>query len=64
MAAKTVLTTALADDSSVGAVGICDRAAVVRRYVEELEPRGEPPWRDEQALARWKEGTAVDLVGE
>jgi enoyl-CoA hydratase len=35
----------------------------MRAYLEELEERGEPPWRDEEAMGAWQDGTAVDLVG-
>jgi enoyl-CoA hydratase/carnithine racemase len=33
----------------------------MRAYVEELERRGEPPWRDPEAMKAWQEGTAVDM---
>jgi enoyl-CoA hydratase len=33
-------------------------------YVDELERRGGPPLADEEAIGRWLEGTAVDLVDE
>jgi enoyl-CoA hydratase len=36
----------------------------MRAYIEELEERGEPPWRDDEAIARWQDGTAADLVGD
>jgi hypothetical protein len=42
-------------DQSVGAM---------RAYVEELEQRGEPAWIDPEAIARWQDGTVVDLVAE
>jgi enoyl-CoA hydratase/carnithine racemase len=34
----------------------------MRAYLDELEQRGEPPWRDEEAIGRWQDGTAVDLT--
>jgi hypothetical protein len=36
----------------------------MRAYVEELERRGEPPWRDPEVMAAWQEGTAADLSGD
>ena len=36
----------------------------MRAYVDELEQRGEPPLGDEEAIAAWLDGTAVDLVDE
>jgi hypothetical protein len=33
----------------------------MRADVEELERRGEPPWRDPEARAAWQQGTAVDM---
>jgi enoyl-CoA hydratase len=35
----------------------------LRAYLEDLERTGVPGWGDEQALAAWREGTRVDLVG-
>ncbi len=35
----------------------------MRAYVEELERLGDvAPWQDDEVMARWQEGTAVDLV--
>ena len=36
----------------------------MRAYVAELEQRGGPPLADEEAIARWLDGTAVDLTSE
>jgi hypothetical protein len=37
----------------------------MRAYVEELERLGDvAPWQAEDVMARWQEGTAVDLVGD
>jgi hypothetical protein len=36
----------------------------MRAYVDELERRGGPPLADEEAIGRWLDGTAVDLVDE
>jgi enoyl-CoA hydratase len=35
----------------------------MRAYVARVSPEGPPPWADPDALADFREGTAVDLVG-
>jgi enoyl-CoA hydratase len=38
-------------------------ARALRAYVEDLERTGVPGFSDDEALAAWREGTRVDLVG-